>query len=150
MVSKAALEKFFAPKSLAIAGASRKSVKFGNMIYKELKAKGYRVFAINPNADMVEGDPCYPNLAALPEKVGGVVIVLPPERAVDVVREAAQVGIKNVWLQQGAESKAAIELGEQNGLNLIAGECLLMYAEPVGSLHGIHRFFKFLFGGRPK
>lgn len=150
MVSKAALEKFFAPKSLAIAGASRKSVKFGNMIYKELKAKGYKVFAINPNADMVEGDPCYPNLAALPEKVGGVVIVLPPERAVDVVREAAQVGIKNVWLQQGAESKAAIELGEQNGLNLIAGECLLMYAEPVGSLHGIHRFFKFLFGGRPK
>lgn len=150
MVSKTALEQFFAPRSLAIAGASRKSVKFGNMIYKELKAKGYKVFAINPNADTVEGDPCYPNLAALPEKVGGVVIVLPPERAVEVVREAAQAGIKNVWLQQGAESKAAIELGEQNGLNLISGECLLMYAEPVGSFHKIHRFFKYLFGGKPK
>jgi predicted CoA-binding protein len=150
MASKAAIDQFIAERSLAIVGVSRNNIKFGNMIYKELKKNGYKVFAVNPKADTIEGDPCYPDLASLPEKVGGVVVVLPPNKAEQAVKDAAQAGIKKVWLQQGSQSKAAIEFCQKNGISVVAGECLFMYAEPVATFHKFHRFFKFLFGGKPK
>ena len=73
MTTKALVNDFFALKTLAIVGVSRTGKKFGNTIYRDLKGKDYRVFRVHPEVETIEGEPCYPNLNALPEKVGGVI-----------------------------------------------------------------------------
>ena len=150
MASKAAIDEFIAQPAVAIAGASRDGKKFGNAVYRDLKSKGYHVFAVNPNAAIIEGDPCYPSLSALPEKVGGVVIITPPAVCEKLVQEAAQAGITRVWLQQGAESPAAVKFCQQNGMSVVTGECILMYQPNAAFFHNFHRFFKELVGGKPK
>jgi hypothetical protein len=72
-----------------------------------------KVIPVDPHAEIIEGDPCYPSLSALPEAVDGVVIVVPPSEAEKGVRDAAQAGIRGAWMQQGAESQAAIRFCEE-------------------------------------
>jgi predicted CoA-binding protein len=150
MTTKAAVEDFLAQRTLAVVGVSRDSRKFGNVIFKDLKKKGYRVYPINPNAQSIEGEPCYSNLASLPEKVGGVILVLPPAKSAQVVREAKAAGIERVWLQQGAESREALEFCQQNGISVVAGECILMFARPIGFFHKPHRWVWGLMGKLPQ
>ncbi len=150
MVSRAAVEAFMAQKKLAVVGVSRQGKKFGNAAYKELKKKGYEVFPVHPEAEKVEGDRCYPSLAQLPEQVGGVLVVVPPAQAEKVVLEAHQAGIRHVWLQQGAESEAAIRFCEENGINVIHGKCILMFAEPTAFFHRMHRWVWGVLGKLPR
>jgi predicted CoA-binding protein len=150
MSSKAAIDDFIAQPALAVAGASRDARKFGNIVYRELKARGHRVFAVNPNAEKVEGDPSYPTLGALPEKVGGVVIVTPPAITEKLVQDAAAAGISRVWMQQGAQSPAAIKFCQEHGISLVYGECIMMYQPNPAFYHNIHKFFKELVSGKPK
>lgn len=150
MTSKAVIQDFLAQKIIAVVGVSRSGKKFGNMAYRELKAKGYRVFPVHPSAEHVEGDQAYPNLDTLPEKPGGVLIVVPPAQAEQVVREAAQAGIPRVWLQQGAESLSAIQFCKEKGISVVHNECIMMFAEPVGFGHKIHRWIWGILGKLPK
>jgi hypothetical protein len=150
MATKAAIDEFIAQPVLAVAGASRDGKKFGNMVYRDLKAKGYKVFAINPNATSVEGDPSFASLSDLPEKVGGVVIITPPDVTEKLVQDASKAGITRVWLQQGAESAAALDFCQKNGMSVVAHECILMYQPNTAFFHGVHRFIKELVGGKPK
>src|SRR5512138_3047861 len=101
MATKAAIESFVSQPVMAVAGASRDPRKFGNWAYKELKSRGCRVLAINPHAETIEGDPCYPSLKDLPEKVDSLLITTQPAASEQLVREAAALGIRNIWLQQG-------------------------------------------------
>jgi predicted CoA-binding protein len=78
MTSRAVVEEFLAQRTLAVVGASRDDKKFGNKVYKDLIRKGYKTYPVNPNAEEIEGQPCYPDLTALPEAVDGLVFVVPP------------------------------------------------------------------------
>jgi len=150
MTSKAAVEDFLAQRVLAVVGVSRDSKKFGNRVYKDLLRKGYRAFAVNPTALVIEDRPCYPSLKALQEQVGGVVFVVPPEETRKVVREVAEMGIRRVWMQQGSESQDAIRFCEENNISVVAGECILMFAKPVESFHRVHRWVWGVLGKLPK
>jgi hypothetical protein len=149
MTTKASIDEFIGQKSLAVVGVSRSEQKFGSMVYKTLKEKGYQVFAVHPQAETIRGDRCYPTLTALPQPVGGVVIVVPPAQTEQVVRDAKAAGIPRVWMQQGAESLAGIQYCQENGLQVVTGECIMMFAEPRG-FHNFHRWLKGVFGGLPK
>jgi uncharacterized protein len=144
------VERFVAQKTLAIVGVSRNTKKFGNVLYRGLKDRGYRVFPVHREAEVLEGARCYPSLAALPEPVGGVVLVVPPAETARLVREAAEAGVRRVWMQQGAESDEAVGFCRANGMEVVAGECLLMFAEPVGSIHRFHRWIWKVLGKLPK
>ncbi len=150
MASKSAVMDFIGQRSLAVVGVSRGGNKFGNTAYRELKAKGYQLVPVHPQAETLEGDRCAKNLASLPAPVGGVLVIVPPQQAEQVVREAAEAGIKRVWLQQGAELPAAIRLAESKGMSVVAGECILMFAEPAGFGHRAHRWVWGLLGRLPK
>jgi hypothetical protein len=104
------------------------------------------VLAVHPSAKTIEGDAAYPSLGSLPEAVEGVVVVVPPDRAERVVRDAAAAGIQRVWLQPGAESAAVIEAGAQHGLGVVVGQCVLMHLAADRFPHGLHRWFTKLFG----
>lgn len=144
------VNEFLHQKKLAVVGVSRNHGKFGNMIYCELKARGYQVMAVNPNADMIEGDRCYAGLGALPEKPDGVILAVPSKQGVEIVEETARLGIRHVWIQQGAESPEIEKRCRELDLVAISGECIFIFLEPVKSIHGFHRFFKQLFGKMPK
>lgn len=150
MVSKAMIDDFLAQRTLAIVGVSRKAEKFGNSAFKELKTKGYQLYLVHPSGEVILGEKSYPSLKDLPEKVGGVLISLPPAQAEVVVREAHEAGIKHIWLQQGAESQPAIEYGEQNGMSVVHGRCILMFAQPQAFFHKPHRWVMQLLGQMPK
>ena len=140
------INDFINCKRIAVVGVSRDAKKFGAMAYKELKERGYQVFAVNPAIQEVLGDPCYPNLTALKGKIDGVLITVPPEKGLPALQEAASIGVCNIWIQQQADSPELIKAGQDLHLNMVTGKCILMYAPPVGSFHGWHRGFVKLFG----
>lgn len=150
MTTKAAVQDFLDRRNLAVVGVSRGGKKFGNAAYKELKAKGYQLYPVNPNADVIEGDLCYRSLSALPQPVEGLLIVVPPQETEKVVGDAAEAGIRRVWMQQGAESPAAIQFCQEQGISVIYGECILMFAEPAAFYHRLHRWVWGLLGKLPK
>jgi uncharacterized protein len=100
--------------------------------------------------ESIEGERCYPSLAALPAPVGGVVVIVPPEQTGAVVRQAAEAGVTRVWMQQGAESPAAIRFCEEHGISAIHGECIMMFIEPAHFIHRTHRWFKKIAGNLPR
>ena len=149
MTSKTAVDDFISQKALAVIGVSRGGQKFGNIAYRELKDKGYKLYPIHPTAETLEGDRAYPDFKSLPEKVGGVLIVVPPAQTEKVVREAVSAGITRVWMQQGAESEAAIRFCQENGIAEVHGECIMMFAGK-NFFHKPHRWVWGLLGKLPK
>jgi predicted CoA-binding protein len=111
-IQKSMLEK----KVWAVIGANDNPNKFGNIIYKQLKSEGYRVYPVNPMYDQVEGDICYPNLAALPEKPEVLDMVVSPKRGMAFIEEAAQLKIENIWLQPGTYDSELLALIKEKQL----------------------------------
>jgi predicted CoA-binding protein len=153
---KEKVQDFLSQKRIAVAGVSRNPEKgaAANAIYNKLKDSGYQVFAVNPQADSIAGDACFPNLNTIPDGVDGVVIVIPPRAVEDLVRQCIEVGISRVWMHSsfgtGSVSTEATKLCEKNNISFIAGACPMMYLQPVDFGHkmikGILRFT----GGLPK
>lgn len=141
-----AVQDFVQGKNIAVVGVSRQGKKFGNLACAELKKRDYQVFVVHPTAREIDGMPCYPSLTALRGRVDGVLVSVPASQAESVLREAAAMGVRNVWLQQGAESPDVLTLGRTLNLNLVHNKCVLMYAPPVRSFHGWHRGFMRLVG----
>ena len=139
-----AKEEFLSQKSIAVVGVSR-SRGFGNMAFRELKKRGYRVYPVNQNAVTVEGEQAYRNLDELPESVDGVLTVVPPDQTERVVADCVRLGIGQVWMQQGSESEEAIRACEEGGVSAVHGACILMYADPA-SFHRVHRWVWGLLG----
>jgi predicted CoA-binding protein len=150
MATRSLIADFLSQKKLAIVGMSREKNKFGNAVYKDLTAKGYEMFPVHPEAEAIEGARCWKDLQSLPERVGGVVIVVPPSETEKVVEEARAAGITRVWMQQGAESPAAVRYCEENGMAVVHRQCVMMHAEPIRSVHLVHRWLAGLFGKLPK
>jgi uncharacterized protein len=143
-----AIQRFLAQPALAVVGISRTGRKFGNAACRVLREKGYRVYGIHPSATTIDGVPCGKRFDDLPESVDAALVVVPPKAALDVIREARAAGIRLVWLQQGADSPEAYELAASLGVELIAGECILMFASPTG-IHRVHRTIRKVLGGLP-
>lgn len=150
MVKKQIVEDFFAQPALAVIGVSRSGKKFGNYVYKNLKEKGYKVYPIHPQSKSIDGEECYPDFKSIPDEIKGAVVSIKPIHALKILEEALKAGIKHIWLQQGSESKEAIEFCKNNGINLVHGECIMMFANPVKSLHRVHRWVWGAFGKLPK
>jgi predicted CoA-binding protein len=144
------IEGFVSQKVLAVVGLSRDPGSFGAYATKELEGKGYRLLPVNPNAEEIRGAKCYPSLQALPGGVHGALFLTPPAATAPALREAVAAGVTHLWIQQGAESAEALTYCQEQGLQAVTGHCILMFAEPVGPLHRVHRLFKGLVGGIPR
>jgi predicted CoA-binding protein len=150
VTTKKEVDQFLALKKIAIVGVSRNKAKFGSMAYLDLKSKGYTVYPVNPKMTEFDGVKCYPSLKDLPKGVEGAVLVIHPLDGDQVVKDARTAGIKQIWFQQGAESKSAVQFCKQNGMTAITGECIMMFMPNTASFHKVHRFLRGMFGGNPK
>ncbi len=152
---KDAASEFLRQRRVAVTGVSRTAENHGsNVVYKRLRERGYQVFAVNPNADEVEGDPAYHDLGSIPGGVDAVVIGTRPEIANETMRECAELGIKQVWMHRGpgvgSVSKTATEYGRGRGIRVIDGGCPCMF-DPTADLgHRAMRFVFTLTGNVPK
>lgn len=149
---------FLSQEHIAIAGVSRdpSGAAAANGIYKRFRDMGYHVYAVNPKADSVEGDPCYHSVKDIPAQVDGVVIATPESAAEQVVRDCYDAGINRVWMHSGIHSmgvsvsQSAIDFCNEHNMLVIGGACPLMFGK---TSDGFHRFFGRvvgLFGGLPK
>lgn len=150
MTSKKIIDDFLSFKTIALLGASSSNrQKFGNMILDELKSRGYNVLPVHPKAAFISGTKCYNSIDSLPVKPEGVVLVIPPSQTENVIPQIARAGIQYIWIQQGAESRNAINLCVEYGINAISGECLLMYLQNPGFPHNLHKWFRKVIGKVP-
>ncbi len=121
------IEEFLQEGPYAVVGASTDRAKYGNKVLRAYLQQGKEVYPVNPKAPEVEGLKAYPSLADLPEVPRGISIITPPAVTEKVVEEAARLGVEYVWMQPGAESPRAIEVGEKAGLGVIGdGSCALV------------------------
>jgi uncharacterized protein len=148
MSSMATIHKFLSTPAMALAGMSRSGKKFGNLAYRELVSKGYRVYPIHPDAMAINGVKCYSDYSDLPEPVDTVLIVVPPAQAIVAIRKAVAAGIHSVWLQQGSESAEVLKECRDLGVDAISGECILMFAQPTG-VHKAHHWLWGVLGKLP-
>jgi len=147
---KQAIEQFLQSKNIAIVGMSSKNPKFGNLAYKELSKKNFNLYPIYPKAKKIDGAQCLTNFNDIKDKIDGVLISIQPSESGKVVKSAHEAGIKNIWLQQGAQSDSVIQFCKDNGINVVYNECILMFAEPVKSFHKFHRWVWKILGKLPK
>jgi uncharacterized protein len=145
--TKQAATEFLAHKRIAVTGVSRNPEGHGsNAVYQRLRGRGYEVFAINPNADQVEGDVCYHDIKSIPDGVDAVVIGTSPTHADGTMQECHELGIKNVWMHRsfgtGSVSDSATRFGREHGITVIDGGCPLMF-EPCSDRG--HKAMKFVF-----
>ncbi len=150
MTRKSDVDGFLKQKKLAVVGVSRKANKFGNYVFRELKQRGFQVFPVNAYMETFDGEHCYPDLKSLPEPVEGVVLAISPAQSEQVVKDAAAANVPLVWMQQGSESAAAVQFCKEHNITAITGQCILMFLEPVTSIHKFHRWLWKLFGKLPK
>lgn len=150
MNTKKSIDQFFVPGKFAIVGASRGGKKMGNAILKEFIKKKLPIYPVHPEADSLEGIDAFKNLNSLPEKIESLINVVPPSETRMVVSLAKEAGIKNIWMQQGSQSDEAVQYCKENNINVIAGECILMFTEPVGSVHKFHKWIWKILGKLPK
>jgi uncharacterized protein len=126
-----AAASFLAERRIAVAGVSRDDKQPANLIYRRLRAAGHEVFAVNPNAEEVEGDPCYASVRDVPPPLDGVVVVTPPEASARVVSDCVAAGVGRVWLHRGmgpgSVSDEAIALCREHGIAVIPGGCPCMF-----------------------
>lgn len=149
MNSRKVVDEFLKSKTIAVVGVSRDSKKFANAAFRELKEKGFKVVPVNPHAGQLEGERCFANLASIDEPVDAALLMTPSAQTLSVVKDAATAGIKRVWIQQGAETREAIEFCQQNNIDFVQKECVLMFAEPLKFFHKPHRWIWKMLGKLP-
>lgn len=152
---KNAASEFLAHKRVAVTGVSRKPTSHGsNVVYQRLRERDYEVFPVNPNAEQVEGDPCFHDLRSIPGGVDWVVIATRPDRAQATMEECAELGITRVWMHRapgaGSVSKEATDWGRAHGMTVIDGGCPLMFEPTSDPGHKVMRWVFSLTGNVPR
>jgi uncharacterized protein len=135
MITTSSVAEFLAGQRIAVIGASDDKANFGATIYRALREYGYDVVAVNPNAEAVAGDRCYADLGSVPAPIDGAIVMVNQALAVDVVRACAE---------------HHVQLCRDNSIDVVAGACPLMFLEPVGWFHKVHRSVRHLNGSLSK
>ena len=128
-----------------MAGVSRSGNQPANAIFKKLRAGGIEAVPVNPNTAEIDGERCYARLHDAPQPIDAVVVVPHPAISADVVREAAELGVRKVWFHRsfgdGSVSAGALEECRLRGIRPSVGGCPLMYCRPVDPPHACFRWW---------
>lgn len=135
MATRTMIDEFLTNHRLALVRSSPSSPIRGAKIDEELSGKGYEVAVVYLDESVTES-----KLADLAGQVEGVIVAVSRDQCEQAVREAVEAKIPRIWVQSGCESESAIALCECEGIPVVYGECVLMYAEPVNSVHAFHRW----------
>ncbi len=119
-------------RTIAVVGASSIPSKPAHYVSAYMQAQGYRIIPINPEEREVLGEPCYPDLASVPEPVEFVNVFRRPQFCADVARAAVDAGAQAIWLQQGIVSPEARQIAEAAGLRYVEDDCVMAVHRRAG------------------
>lgn len=143
------INEFLDSQPIAMVGVSRNPKKFGYAAFKELKDKGMKIIPVNPATDEIMGEKSYANVSLLPAEVKAIIVLTKKNQTAEIIKEARQKGIKQIWIQQDSDTKEAIEELKGSDINYITGRCILMHYKPNG-MHKFHGSVLKFFGKFPK
>ena len=130
------LEAFFAPRSIAVVGASRDTTKVGHAVYANLLASGFAgpVYPVNPHADAVLGHQAFESLSAVPGPVDLAVIVVPARAVVPVIEQCGSLGIgaaivvsagfRETGPEGAALERQLVDTASRGGVRILGPNCL--------------------------
>jgi predicted CoA-binding protein len=143
------INKFIDLNNIAVVGVSRTGKGFGIAVYNHLKDNGYTVFGVNRKGGFSNNVKLYESLFKIEYTIDGIITVVPPAETEIVVQEAFDLGIKNIWMQLGSDSKNAVEICKEKNMNVVYNQCIMMFIEPVKSIHSFHRWINKITGKYP-
>ena len=138
----ALVQDFLAQQKIAVVGVSDKRETGCNLGYRKFKQAGYTVYAVNPRLSTFDGDPCYPDLLAIPETPDAVFILANPTVTERIVQQCVERGITRVWMHcmMGTKpglapgitsvSPAAVQMCREHGITVIPGSCPNQFLKP--------------------
>jgi uncharacterized protein len=141
MATAITTEEFLSHKKLALVRLSPQTPVMGVKMEDELRPKGYEMHIVYLNGTGSDA-----TIADVKDKVEGAIIAVPKSECEAAVKETLEAGIPRLWLQSGCQTKEAVTLCEQKGIPVVEGACVLMYAQPVKSVHAFHRGLWKIFG----
>lgn len=148
-----AIQDFLALRRIALVGASHDPKDFSRAVMRAFLARGYDVIPVNRRPGLIEARETYPNVAAIPEPVEGVLVMVPPAEAEAVVTAAIDAGVRKVWLHRGAgggaSSAGALRVCAARGVTVVDGECPMMFLAESGGVHALHGAMRRLGGDYP-
>lgn len=109
MKDTAPLSALFGPRAMAVVGASGSPGKAGNAMMRSLLSFSGSLFAINPQADEIEGRPAYPTVSGVPERVDLAVLTVPPPVVPDALRDCAGAGVRAAVICSGGMGESGPE-----------------------------------------
>ena len=145
---------FLAAKHIAIAGVSRKPNDFSRVLFREFLRRGYDAVPVHPGGGEIDGRTCFARLQEIVPPVDAVLLMTSPTATGQVVRDCAEAGVKHVWMYRaagtGAVSGEAVDYCDSRGIDVIAGECPLMFFEDAALLHRLHGLIRKITGRYPR
>jgi len=135
------INEFYSSKTIALVGISTVKSKFGNYIYKQLVKKGYSVLPVHASLSSFQGNEVFRSVADLPEQTEAILISTRPASTKILVQEAIAKGIKKIWLQPGSDNEYTLAELNTNEVQIITGQCAIMFLEKPGFPHNLHKFF---------
>jgi len=111
-------------KTVAVVGISQKEERDSHRVAKYLKEHGYRIIPVNPGLKQVLGEPCYPDLKAVPEHIDVVDVFRSVDAIPGIVDDAIAVGADAVWMQLGLAHEEAAEKARKAGLTVVMNRCM--------------------------
>ena len=120
----ASLQPLLAPRSVAVVGASRRTGSAGRTILLNIRDAGFggRLYAVSPQASEIEGIPCVPSIAALPEPPDLAVVTVPAARVVEAARECGDRGVRSLVVTAAltpAQESGLLEATRRGGMRLV-------------------------------
>ncbi len=112
-------------KTIAVVGFSPDPARASHGVARAMQRFGYRIVPVRPGISDGLGEKAYPDLASVPEAIDIVDVFRSGEHVPEVVDACLRLGIKNLWLQEGAENEAAAERARAAGINVVMGRCIM-------------------------
>jgi len=151
---KSRIDEFLAERRFAIIGVSRNPKDFSRILFREFLKRGYDVVPANPGCVEIEGRACARSIAAIEPPPESVLLMTPPSVTETLVSECAAAGVKRIWMYRaagaGAVSQRAVAYCHANHIDVIAGECPMMFLPETGWLHRVHGFVRRISGAYPR
>lgn len=129
------VKDFLSVRNIAVVGISDKRETGCNLAFTKFKENGYKVYGVNPRITEFKGEPCYPDLKSIPDKVEAVFLLTSPKVTEEVVKQCVDLGVKHVWMHcmmgtrpglnagMTSVSQSAVEMCKANGIAVIPGAC---------------------------
>lgn len=120
---------------IALVGASDRPVRPSNAVLRDLRAAGYDVVPVNPNATTVDGLPCYPTVVDAVRATGPIDIVdvfRRADRCADAARDAVAARARCLWLQLGIADREAGRIAHDAGLAVVMDRCTIVEHRRLG------------------